>query len=48
MQPIFLTAEWRNLIMANYLIAPEALKPYVPNGVELDLWQGRCYISLVG
>ena len=48
MQPIFLTAEWRNLIMANYEIAPEALNAFVPPGTELDLWRGRCYISLVG
>ncbi|MCB0592745.1 MAG: DUF2071 domain-containing protein [Lewinellaceae bacterium] len=48
MQPIFLTAEWRYLIMANYLIAPEGLASFVPPGTELDFWQGRCYISLVG
>ncbi len=48
MQPVFLTAEWRNLIMANYTIAPDVLAPYVPAGTEPDFWQGRCYISLVG
>ncbi|MCB9264805.1 MAG: DUF2071 domain-containing protein [Lewinellaceae bacterium] len=48
MQPTFLTAEWRNLIMANYQIAPEALEDFVPQGTELDFWNGRCYISLVG
>ena len=48
MQPTFLTAEWRNLIMANYQIAPEALGDFVPQGTELDFWNGRCYISLVG
>ncbi len=25
----FLTAEWNNLIMANYIIAPAVLKPYL-------------------
>ncbi len=48
MQPTFLTAEWRYLIMANYEIAPAGLEAFVPRGTELDLWQGRCYISLVG
>jgi len=48
MQPTFLTAEWRYLIMANYEIAPAELEAFVPRGTELDLWQGRCYISLVG
>lgn len=44
----FLTAEWRKLIFANYIIPPEVLAPYVPFGTELDLWQGKCYVSLVG
>lgn len=34
--------------MANYVIDPEILKPFVPAGTELDLWNGRCYVSLVG
>jgi hypothetical protein len=44
----FLTASWRKLLMANYEIAPEVLLPYVPYGTELDFWQGKCYVSLVG
>lgn len=44
----FLRAEWRKLAIANYIIDPEILKAYVPAGTELDLWQGRCYVSLVG
>ena len=46
-QPIFLSAEWRNLLMLNYEIDPEILRPYVPKGTELDSWNGRYYISLV-
>ena len=34
--------------MANYEIDPAILEKYLPEGTELDLWQGRCYISLVG
>lgn len=44
----FITAQWKNLIMANYVINPEYLKKYIPAGTELDLWNGNCYISLVG
>lgn len=44
----FLTAQWKNLIMANYVINPEYLKKYIPAGTELDLWNGNCYVSLVG
>ncbi|MDP5121531.1 MAG: DUF2071 domain-containing protein [Spirosomaceae bacterium] len=44
----FLKAEWRKLAMANYVIDPEILKKYVPAGTELDLWEGKCYVSLIG
>lgn len=44
----FLSAAWRKLIMANYEVAPEVLLPYLPRGTELDLYQGRCYVSLIG
>lgn len=44
----FLTAKWENLIMANYPIAPELLLPYLPHGVELDFYEGKTYVSLVG
>ena len=45
---IFLKANWENIIMVNYEIAPEILMPNLPNGVELDLFDGKAYISLVG
>src|SRR6187402_1510514 len=44
----FLTAEWRKLILANYVIDPQILLPYVPKGTELDFFQDTCYVSLVG
>jgi uncharacterized protein len=44
----FLYAEWRKLALFNYTIAPEALQPFMPYGTELDLWNGKCYISLIG
>jgi uncharacterized protein YqjF (DUF2071 family) len=44
----FLTAEWRKLIMANYVVDPSLLSPFLPPKTELDLWSGRCYVSLVG
>jgi len=48
MAKIFLEAEWRKLIMANYEIDPSILKPYLPNKTELDLFNGVCYVSLIG
>ncbi|GAB4472636.1 MAG: DUF2071 domain-containing protein [Thermoflexibacter sp.] len=46
--PIFLTARWENLIMANYEVSPDILKKYLPAHTELDEWNGRHYVSLVG
>jgi uncharacterized protein YqjF (DUF2071 family) len=45
---VFLTAEWRKLIMAQYAVAPTLLEPYLPPGTELDLYAGQCFVSLVG
>jgi len=44
----FLTARWEDLVMANYAVSPEILMPYLPKGVELDLFEGKAYVSLVG
>jgi uncharacterized protein YqjF (DUF2071 family) len=44
----FLTAEWRHLLLLNYEIQPEVLQPLVPSGTELDLWQGKALVSMVG
>jgi uncharacterized protein YqjF (DUF2071 family) len=44
----FLTAEWRYLAMLNFEIEPKVLAPFVPSGTELDSWNDRNYISVVG
>ena len=48
MKKPFLTAEWRKLILINYVVSPLILKNYLPYKTKLDLWEGKCYISLVG
>ena len=45
---IFLTAYWKYLLMANYVVDPDVLKPYVPPGTELDFYKGKTYASIVG
>src|ERR1700694_5344735 len=45
---IFLRAEWRNLAMLNYEVEPALLARFVPNGTELDRWNGKVFVSLVG
>ncbi len=44
----FLTAEWRDLVIANFRVPASLLKPLVPRGTILDLWQERALVSLVG
>ena len=45
---VFLTAEWRFLAMLNYEVDPSLLTPYVPLGTELDRFDGKAFVSLVG
>ena len=45
---IFLSAEWRDLLMLNYEVDPANLQKYVPAGTELDSFAGKTYVSLVG
>lgn len=44
----FLTARWVHLVMLNYEVDPAILQPFVPAGVELDDWQGKTLVSMVG
>ena len=34
--------------MLNYEIEPSVLEPFVPAGTELDRWQGKTFVSMVG
>jgi len=48
MEKIFLTGEWRKLLIINYSVEPSILTPYLPYKTELDFWKDKCYVSLVG
>lgn len=43
-----LTARWHDIAMLTFEIAPGALAPRVPAGTELDRFEGRCLVSVVG
>ncbi len=45
---VFLSAEWRDLVILNYEVEPNLLYRYVPHGTTLDSFNGRTYLSLVG
>jgi uncharacterized protein YqjF (DUF2071 family) len=44
----FLTARWEHLVLLNYPCPAALLAPLVPAGTELDPWDGRTLVSLVG
>lgn len=44
----FLSAQWINLLMLNYEVDPDILKTYIPPGTELDFWNGKALVSMVG
>jgi uncharacterized protein YqjF (DUF2071 family) len=45
---VFLSAEWRDLVMLNYEVDPSLLNRHVPPGTSLDSFKGKTYVSLVG
>jgi uncharacterized protein YqjF (DUF2071 family) len=44
----FLTAEWRHLAMLNYEVDASVVAPLLPRGTEVDFWEGKTYLSVVG
>lgn len=43
----FLKAHWRDLAMINWAIPSERVAPWVPEGCEVDCFEGRTFASLV-
>jgi hypothetical protein len=43
-----LSAEWRDLVMLNFVVDEAVLEPLVPFGTELDRWRDRALVSVVG
>lgn len=43
----FLTAEWNNLINITYAVDPELLQAHLPEGLSLDIIDGKAFVSLV-
>ncbi|HEX4608118.1 MAG TPA: DUF2071 domain-containing protein [Urbifossiella sp.] len=44
----FLAARWCHLILANYPVPDDLVRPHLPPGVELDRRDGSAWCSLVG
>lgn len=47
MSRVFLTAEWRDLVLLNFAVPEALLEPLVPRGLVLDRYDGSPYVSLV-
>jgi uncharacterized protein YqjF (DUF2071 family) len=45
---VFLTARWSHLAMLNWEVDRTLLQPLLPQGVELDDWNGAHHVSAVG
>jgi uncharacterized protein len=45
---IFLSATWEYLAMFNYEVDPAVLKPHLPPFTEIDYFEGKAIVSVVG
>lgn len=45
---VFLSAEWNNLAILNYEVDPSILKKYTPPKTELDTYNKKTFVSMVG
>lgn len=44
---VFLEAKWNHLINITYAVDPKILLPYLPKGLDLDIIDGKAFVSLV-
>ena len=45
---VFLSATWQNLVMINYEVDPVILQQHLPLYTEIDLFEGKALVSVVG
>jgi len=46
-QPVRGYQQWRNLLFLHWAVPVAELRPLVPSGLELDLYEGQAYIGVV-
>jgi len=45
--PWIMTQTWHDLLFAHWPVAVDALRPHVPAGFDIDLYDGRAWIAVV-
>ena len=46
-RPHALSQEWRNLTFMQWEVEPSRLEPYIPTGLEIDLFDGKAYVGTI-
>src|SRR3954452_22862335 len=39
--------DWHPLLFLHWVVSPEGLRPLVPAGLDLDLFEGKAYVGLI-
>ncbi|MDO3408882.1 DUF2071 domain-containing protein [Saccharibacillus sp. CPCC 101409] len=45
-RPWIMKQVWNDLLFAHWPVAAEDVLPYIPEGIQLDLWEGEPWLSL--
>ncbi|MBA2665239.1 MAG: DUF2071 domain-containing protein [Bradymonadaceae bacterium] len=45
--PWVMHMQWHDLLFAHWTVDPDVLRPHLPAGLELDLWDGQAYVGVV-
>ena len=46
-RPFLLSQEWRYLTFMHWEVSVEKLQPHVPEGLEIDLFEGKAYVGTI-
>src|ERR1700730_13384951 len=46
-QPWAMQMQWRDLLFAHWVVDASVVRPLIPAGLQLDLFEDRCYVGAV-
>jgi len=46
-RPHAISQEWRELTFMHWKVDPKRLQPYLPDGLEIDLFEGEAYVGVI-